>query len=105
MQPTKITRTTHPHCRFTTTRKMSNSYAIQQKIREITHFCVISPFLHFERKTRLEPAKRAVARAFLLTPPNPLTGGIVGSLVASLVFLSKPNLPTYGKFRKGYDKK
>ena len=97
---------------------MSNSYAIQQKrekalplfaipqkIRETTHFCVISPFLHFERKTRLEPAKRAVARAFLLTPPNPLAGGIVGSLVASLVFLSKPNLPTYGKFRKGYDKK
>ena len=47
-----------------------------------------------ERKTRLEPALRACnSRELLFTPPNPLKGGTLGSLVANLVFRSKQSLP------------
>ena len=47
----------------------------------------------FERKTSHEPAFAGISRELLFTLPNPLTGGTLGSLVASLVFRSKRSLP------------
>ena len=50
----------------------------------VRHICYVNSLklLDLERKTRLEPALRAgISRELLFTPPNPLVGGNLGSLV------------------------
>ena len=80
-----------PPCRSDTNRQqMKNPLK-----RCFKGFCLIlsSKLLDLERKTSHEPAFAGISRELLFTPPNPLTGGTLGSLVASLVFCSKRSLP------------
>ena len=44
-----------------------------------------SKLLDLERKTSHEPAFAGISRELLFTPPNPLEGGILGSLVRAII--------------------